>query len=136
MLQFINDLPEHVVGIRATGEVTKDEFDKVIMPRMDELVQRQGEINYILVLQTGVGNFTMGAWWDDVKLGLKHFTKWKKIAIVTDQTFVEKFTDVFSYFVPGESKGYKLTELDDAVKWVSEKEEKPVKEDKQPEAAK
>jgi hypothetical protein len=121
MLQFINDLPDHVVGIRATGEVTKEDLDTVLIPKIDELVKRQGEINYILVLQTPVQNFTAGAWWDDLKVGLKHFTKWNKIAIVTDQKAVEKFTDVFSFTIPGESKGYDLSELDEAVKWVSEK---------------
>lgn len=121
MLQFIDDLPSHVVGIRAIGDVTKEDFASVISPRIDDLVNRQGQINYILVLQTGVKNFTIGAWWDDLKLGLKHFTKWNKIAIVTDETLVEKFTDVFSLGVPGESRGYKLNELDEAVRWVSER---------------
>jgi hypothetical protein len=121
MLQFINDLPDHVIGIRATGDVTKDDMDKVLLPKIDELVERQGQINYLLVLQTDVKNFTIAAWWDDLKIGLKHFTKWNKIAIVTDQAVVEKFTDVFSITIPGESRGYKLSELDEAVKWISEK---------------
>ena len=122
MLQYINDLPSHVVGIRATGEVTKDDMEKVLIPRIDELVARQGEINYLLVLQTDVGNFTLSAWWDDLKLGLKNFTKWNKIAVVTDQKGVEWFSDVFRFFVPGKSKGFALNELDEAVAWISAKE--------------
>lgn len=121
MLQFINDLPAHVVGIRATGEVTKDDINTVLLPRLDELAERAGEINYILVLQTDVQNFTAAAWYEDLKAGIKHFTKWNKIAIVTGQKLVEKFTDLFSISIPGEAKGYKISELDDAVKWVSEK---------------
>ncbi|GAB3918880.1 SpoIIAA family protein [Mucilaginibacter boryungensis] len=122
MLQYINDLPPHVVGIRATGEVTKDDMEKVLIPRIDELVARQGEINYLLVPQTDVGNFTLSAWWDDLKLGLKNFTKWNKIAVVTDQKGVEWFSDVFRFFVPGKSKGFALNELDEAVAWISAKE--------------
>ena len=122
MLQYINDLPPHVVGIRATGEVTKDDMEKVLIPRIDELVARQGEINYLLVLQTDVGNFTLSAWWDDLKMGLKNFTKWNKIAVVTDQKGVEWFSDVFRFFVPGKSKGFALNELDEAVAWISAKE--------------
>jgi hypothetical protein len=44
MLQYINDLPDDVVGIHAIGEVTKDDIDKVLLPRLDELAGRQGEI--------------------------------------------------------------------------------------------
>ncbi|MVN92702.1 SpoIIAA family protein [Mucilaginibacter aquatilis] len=121
MLQFINDLPDNVVGIHAIGEVTKDDLEKVLIPKLDDLVKRQGEIHYILVLETDVKNFTAGAWWDDIKVGLKHFTKWKKIAIVTDQKAVEWFTsNVFRFMAPGQSKGFPLGQLDEAVKWVTE----------------
>ena len=123
MLQFINDLPDHVVGIRATGEVNKDDYERVLIPHLEELAKRQGEINYLLVLETDVQNFSAAAWFEDFKLGLKNFTKWKKIAVVTDQASVEWFSDAFRHFIPGESRGYKLVELPDAIAWVSEKHE-------------
>lgn len=119
MLQFINDLPPHVIGIHAVGDVTKEDYDKVLLPRMDELVKRQGEINYLLVLETDVSNFTLGAWWEDLKLGLKNFTKWNRIAIVSDQKGVEWFSDAFRFVIPGKSKGFPLSDLQDAVTWVS-----------------
>jgi hypothetical protein len=123
MLQFINDLEPHVVGIHAIGEVTKEDMETVLLPRIDDLVKRQGEINYLLVLETDVKNFTIGAWWDDLKLGLKNFTKWNKIAVVSDQKGVEWFTDAFRFFIPGKSKGFSLDELDEAIKWITAKED-------------
>jgi hypothetical protein len=122
MLQFIKDLEPHVVGIHAIGEVTKEDIETVLMPRIDELVQRQGEINYLLVLETDVKNFTVGAWWGDLKVGLKNFTKWNKIAVVSDQKGVEWFTDAFRFFIPGKSKGFAIDQLGEAVKWITEKE--------------
>jgi hypothetical protein len=44
MLQFINNLKPHVVGIHATGEVTKQDVETVLMPRIDELVARQEKL--------------------------------------------------------------------------------------------
>jgi hypothetical protein len=119
MLQFINDLPPHVVGIHAIGEVTKEDMNAVLIPRLDELVEKQGEINYLLVLETDVSNFTAGAWLEDFKLGLKNFTKWNRIAIVSDQKAVELFSYAFKVFIPGKSKGFPLSKLQDAVTWVS-----------------
>lgn len=121
MLQFIKDLPDDVVGIHATGEVTKEDYDKVLIPRIDDLAKKQGKIKYLLVLETDVSNFSAAAWWDDLKIGLKHFTEWNKIAVVTDQKGVEWFTDVFKYFIPGKSKGFPLNELDEAVRWITKK---------------
>ncbi|MDB5023309.1 MAG: hypothetical protein JWP78_1064 [Mucilaginibacter sp.] len=123
MLQFINDLPDYVVGIHAIGEVTKEDYEKVLLPRIDDLVKRQGAINYLLVLETDMKNFSAGSWWEDLKLGLKNFTKWNKIAVVTDQKPVEWFSDIFRFFIPGKSKGFRLNELDKAIQWISEKDD-------------
>lgn len=130
MLQFINDLEPHVVGIHAMGEVTKYDVEKILLPHIDELVERQGEINYLLVLETDVQNWTAGAWWDDIKMGLKNFTKWNKIAVVSDQKGVQWFTDAFRFFVPGKSKGFSLNELDEAIAWITAKEEETVEQTK------
>jgi hypothetical protein len=128
MLQFIKGLPDHVVGIRATGEVGKEDYEKVLIPRMNELAKRQGEIDYLLVLETDVQNFSVAAWWQDFRLALKNFGKWNKVAIVTDQKSVEWLTDISSHFIPGESRGYKLEELEDAIAWVSSEGEHEKKE--------
>src|SRR5579872_7130271 len=119
MLQFIKNLPSYVVGIRATGEVDKEDYEKVLIPRMEEMVKHQGEINYLLVLETDVRNFGIAAWLADFKLGLENFKRWKKVAIVTDQKGLEWLTYISRHFIPGESRGYKLSELNEAIDWVS-----------------
>lgn len=119
MLTIIQNLPDHVFGVRATGEVTKDDLKNVLLPGLESLTARYKEIYYLLVLETEVQNFTAGAWIQDLIAGVKHFTDWKKMAIVTDQKAVEKFTDIFSYVSPGEAKGYELNELKAAIDWLS-----------------
>jgi hypothetical protein len=119
MLQYINDLPDDVLGLHAIGEITKEDMETVLLPRLDELSKRQGEIKYLLVLETDVSNFTLAAWWKDVVAGIKHFTEWKRIAVVSDQKGVEWFTDAFTHFIPGKAKGFALSELDEATKWIS-----------------
>ncbi|HEX8021906.1 STAS/SEC14 domain-containing protein [Mucilaginibacter sp.] len=122
MLQIINNLPPHVVGIRASGEVNSQDMETVLLPEINKLVNRQGKINYLLVLDTGVQNFTLAAWWDDLKLGLKNFTNWHRIAIVTDQKGVEWFTDIFRFMVPGNSRGFSHDQLEEAKNWISQTE--------------
>lgn len=119
MLSVINDLPEHVFGVRATGEVDQDDLKKVLLPGLKALADEEKEIYYLLVLETPVENFTAGAWWQDMKAGLRHFTQWKKMAIVTDQQAVETFTDLFGHVIPGEARGFKLSELQQAISWLS-----------------
>ncbi|AMP98127.1 hypothetical protein AY601_1203 [Pedobacter cryoconitis] len=122
MLTIIPNLPDHVFGVRASDEVTQDDLKQVLLPGLEALSERYKEIYYLLVLETDVKNFTAGAWIQDLIAGVKHLTQWKKMAIVTDQKSVEKFTDIFSYVSPGEAKGYELSELPQAIDWLSIKE--------------
>ncbi len=64
-------------------------------------------------------NFTAGAILQDLGVGLKHFTKWHKMAIVSESAGINTFTDIFSYVAPGEAKGFTHKELEQAKAWVS-----------------
>ncbi|RYZ95292.1 MAG: STAS/SEC14 domain-containing protein [Sphingobacteriaceae bacterium] len=121
MLQIISDMPVHVLGVHAIGEVKKDDIRKVLIPKLEEMVAVHGEINYLLVMETEIKNFTIGALLEDMMTGLDHYTKWNKIAVVSDQTSVIWFSNMFKFFIPGEAKGYPLNKLDEAVIWVSER---------------
>lgn len=119
MLTPIENLPPYVFGVKAIGEVTADELKNVLLPGLEALTDKYDEIYYLLLLETKVENFTAGAWVQDVIAGVKHLTKWKKMAIVTAQESVESFTNAFSYITPGEAKGFDLDQLDEAIAWVS-----------------
>ena len=119
MIQKMTGLPDYVAGFTARGKVTRDDYTQVVNPEIERVLQQHGHIHFLLELQTGTGNFTAGAWMSDALIGLKHLTKWKKMAIVSDQKAVEKMTDIISPIMPGESKGFALSELEQAKQWVS-----------------
>ena len=114
----IIDTPDNVVAFRALAEVTKDDFQAAVVPAIDNLVKRINEINFLLVLDTDIGNFTAGAWLQDALIGLKHLGKWNRAAIVTDTEEIISFTNGFSYIVPGEFRGFKKAEFNKALNWV------------------
>ncbi|AYL96244.1 STAS/SEC14 domain-containing protein [Mucilaginibacter celer] len=119
MLQHIKYLPTHVLGMHAVGHVTNDDYENALRPLLADKVKRIGKINFLLVLETNIKNFSAGAWCGNIRLGLKYFTRWNKVAVVTDQEGVREFSHLFKYILPGRFEGYKLEELDEAVKWVT-----------------
>src|SRR5688572_5221161 len=112
MIRQIREVPTNMVAFRATGEVTKDDFEKVVFPAVEAVVERTGELNYLLLLETDARNFTFGAWWNEVMLGLKELFKWRRAAIVTDSESIIRFTHIFSVFAPGIYKGFLPNEFD------------------------
>lgn len=122
MIVQIPDLPETMVGFRADGEVTKDDFE-VVKHQVASLVEKTGKLNYLLFLDTSPSEFTAGAWLQDALLGIKNITKWNRAAIISDSETVINFTDVFSKLMPGEFRGYHKADYNEAVDWVSGRSE-------------
>jgi hypothetical protein len=119
MITTIGIAPENVAAFRATGEVTKEDYDKVVIPTIDNLVKKKGNIRFMFVLDTSLSNFSAIAILKDLGVGLKHFTKWEKMAIVSESEVINKFTDFFSFIAPGEAKGFTHAEMARAIEWVS-----------------
>lgn len=110
-----------MVGFRATGEVTEKDFSELVMPEVKEIIEKTGKLNYMLVLETSITKFTIGAWFKDAIMGLKHLMKWNRAAIVTDVESIRQFTHIFSLFIPGEFRGFEHKDIDRAIEWTSEK---------------
>ena len=54
MLTEITGLPDHIFGVRATGEVTSDDVKNVLLTGLKRTAERFKEIRYLLVLETDV----------------------------------------------------------------------------------
>ena len=121
MITQIQNLPANIVGFKASNEVTEEDFTTRVMPEVKELISKTNTLNYLLVLDTSVKNFTLGAWFKDAVMGVKHLTKWNRAAIVSDVEGVKTFTDIFSKLMPGEFKVFEHKDQQLAVDWVSGK---------------
>lgn len=119
MVELLEGFPAHVVAYKAEGVVKEDEYQAVVMNRVDEVAAEFGKINFLVLLKTDFQNYTLPAFIDYLKISFKHFKKWERMAIVTDQKTVEKMYDMISPFVHGEVKGYEIKDYNLAKDWVS-----------------
>ncbi|MCE3227395.1 MAG: hypothetical protein K0S32_1946 [Bacteroidetes bacterium] len=121
MIHQIEGLPENMVGFRATGEVTEDDFEYTVIPNVDELVRKTGKLNYMIILDTSLENYTGGAWVKEALMGLRNFFRWHRAAIITDNERTLKFVKDFSKMMFGTFRGFKRDELQLAIDWTSGK---------------
>jgi hypothetical protein len=120
MIEVLTNVPHTVAAFRATGTVTRHDYEKVVVPHTEDKLRQTGEINFLLLVDTDLDKFTFGAWLQDALLGIKHLTKWRRAAILTDNQSAITFTDKFSLVAPGEFKGFQKGEFGEAVKWVAD----------------
>lgn len=119
MISIIKNAPDNVAAFTATGQVNKEDFEDTVFPHVKAVVDQFGELNYVLNLDTGISNFSIGAWLQDALLGIKNITKWNRAAIVTDKEGIRTFTEIFSKVMPGEFRGFEKEELETAINWAA-----------------
>lgn len=119
MLEKLTDVPESVVGIKGSGEVTSDDYRNVMIPAVDEALQRQDKVRLLYILGEDVSGFSAGAVWEDTKAGVGHYTRWEKMAVVTDKDWIRHSIDIVGHLIPGEVKGFTLEQEAEARRWVS-----------------
>ncbi len=119
MIEVVEGFPAYVTAFRATGSVTREDYHKTINPLVRSVADSHKKINYMLILNTALKNYTLGAWIEDGMLGFRHFSKWNKLAVVTEKNGIKQFTNTFGIFIPCPTKGFKMEELPQAKEWIS-----------------
>jgi hypothetical protein len=119
MIELLRPLPSNVVGFRAKGEISKEDYDKVIFPEVKRFTETHKELNYVFFVDTSLNEFSMGAWIQDAWLGLKELARWHKVAIVSDVKKVRNVTNRAGRIIPGEYRGFSASELDKAIDWAA-----------------
>ena len=124
MIITIPETPDNIVALKATGDITKEDFENCVIPQVKAKVNRFDELNCLLLLDTDLDNFTLDAWLQDALMGLKNLTKWNRVAIVTDHLALRNYITIFSVFIPGEYSTYPVEDLANAVYWCANGNEK------------
>ena len=100
MIELISDLPDNVVGIVASGQVSASDYEAVFVPTVESRLKRLDKLRLLYRLGPEFKGFTAGAMWDDLKLGAAHWKAWERVAVVTDVEWIANLTRVFSFAMP------------------------------------
>ena len=118
MLEPMEKLPAGVLGFRSNGQITASDYTDVLKPAIDAVLQRDEDVRIVIEFGDWSG-MSGGALWEDLKMGIERFTKWKRIALVTDVEWMRRATDLFGWLTPGDVKTFKSSERDAALVWVA-----------------
>lgn len=119
MIEKIENLPGNIVGMRAKGKLTADDYEKVIVPSLEEALTRSEKIRFLYVLGDDFDGFSAEAMWDDVKVGLGHIQNFEKMAVVTESKMVKGAMKLLKFLMPGEVRVFGNKEEREARDWIS-----------------
>jgi hypothetical protein len=119
VIQQINGMAAYVAAFRVTGKVTGENYRLVVLPGVKRVKAQYSHFNFMLVFNTGIENYTMGAWIHDWLFSLKNITRFKRMALVADSRFVKILTMLVDKFAPGDFRYFPLAAEQEATEWVN-----------------
>ena len=118
MLEPLENLPTGVVGVRASGTVTKDDYDRVFRPLLQRAHAEGRRVRLLYVFAPDFSAFTAGAGWEDVRLWLKYLRMFERCAVVTDRTWIREGALMIGTMMPCPVKVFDTAEQQQALQWV------------------
>ena len=116
-------MPPKTVGLRVWGDVTAADYTDGLMPAVRRAAEEHGEIRLVFQAGPDFRRFTAGMMGADVTAGLsfgvKHWSAWRRMAVVTDVDWLRHSMQMFGWMTPGEARLFALDELAQAKEWVA-----------------
>jgi hypothetical protein len=102
MLETLKDLPPGVDGVKATGTISKQDYETVLVPLMDAARRDGRHLRFLYQVGPEFRGFTPGAAWEDVKIGLQSMRLFDGCAVVSDVGWIRESTRLAAFLLPGE----------------------------------
>jgi hypothetical protein len=120
MIELIDGLPDHVLGVRAIGEVDDDDYADVLVPAIEDRLSRHDKIRLFYVLGPEFDGYDAEAVWEDAKLGMRTFSSYERVAVVTDSDWVRRGVKAFGWLMPGDVRVFTDDQAGEARTWIVE----------------
>ncbi len=121
MIEQLKDFPDNVLAVVCHGRVTKDDYEKVLVPAVIEALKRHDKLRLYYETAGDFDGIDPGAVWEDFMVGMAHFTRWERIAVVTDADWIKHTMGFFSFLMPAQMKTFSGAEAADARAWIAGK---------------
>jgi len=118
VIEKLKDLPGGIDGVRAIGKISKEDYEQVFVPLLDEARREGRHIRFLYQLGPEFEGFTPGAAWEDAKIGLHFLRLFDGCAVVTDLAWIRELTRLAGFLMPCPVSVFSNTEFDGAVDWL------------------
>ncbi|WP_424887060.1 STAS/SEC14 domain-containing protein [Streptomyces sp. XH2] len=125
MLERATDTPAGIDAVKAVGTVSKDDYQKVVEPLIDDARRNGRRIRILCEIGPDFKSFTPGAAWEDLKVGMGSLSLFEGCAVVTDVGWIRESTRLTSFLMPCPVRTFDGRERDEALRWLASLPEGP-----------
>lgn len=119
MIDRLQNMPPGVDGVRARGTVTKEDYQQVIEPILDDARSHGRRIRFLYHFGPEFQGFTPGAAWEDARVGWHYLRLFERCAIVSDIRWIREASRLVGAMLPCPVKVFGNDGWQEALAWVS-----------------
>jgi hypothetical protein len=116
MLRRMTDMPTGTLGFEAVGDVDDDDWEDTVEPVLRREIAEGRKLRLLYMM---TGDLEGDAVKADAKFRARHASSFERLAVVSDEDWVRPALRALSFLLPGESKGFRVRELDEAKAWLT-----------------
>lgn len=120
MLEPIPGSDTDVLALRARGVLTDDDYQNVLIPRLETALESAEQIRVLLVMDQTFRGWDARAAWRNTCLDMRHRRDFDKVAIVGAPTWEQWCAKLANLLIVGEIKTFTRDELATAWTWLRE----------------
>jgi hypothetical protein len=118
------DSPANVCAVEVVGKLEKADYETVLLPALRQQIDGPGEIRIVFVFGARSEGLTIGGSVADAKLYVgelfhHELSKWKRCAVVTDESWLRDAISMFRFMMPGEVECFASPDVESAVVWAT-----------------
>ncbi|WP_460105315.1 SpoIIAA family protein [Streptomyces sp. YKOK-J1] len=125
MLERAQDAPPGVDAVKAIGTVTKDDYEAVVQPLLDEARREGRRIRLLWECGPEFRSYRPAAGWEDLKVGFGSVRLFEGCAVVSDIRWIRESTRLASFLMPCPVRVYGCAERAEALRWLTSLPEGP-----------
>jgi hypothetical protein len=118
MIKLLDGFPEGTVAVACEGHVTREDYEKILIPRINEALARHDKVRIYYEVGPSFSGIDVGAVWDDTKVGLGHLARWERMALVTDVSWIRLAVGAFRFLMPGRLRVFDTAQAAEARSWL------------------
>lgn len=118
MIEPLKDFPGHVLAFACRGDVTREDYDTILVPRVEKALAAHEKVRIYYEIGADFTGIDPAAVWEDFKVGIGHFSRWERIAVVTDVAWIGQTIRMFGFLMPGTVKVFATAEASEARRWI------------------
>ena len=118
MIEILAGFSENVIAMRASGHITRQDYDTVLIPRVEAAARTHPKLRLYYEIGAEYTGIAPGAMWEDAKVGIEYWSRWERMAVVTDIAWIAHTLHAFGFVMPGALRVFPTAERDAARAWI------------------